>query len=494
MPRAQQKPATCSKLRRADCEAMEGCQWQVGKGCKALPAKIPDKSPAKSPKKSQDKIPIDQDTNRPEINTINQGATSFTPEECAKWRGNPSVNPRTGRKLSKTAKNGIYHKLVKDCTDITSPKENKPNETKANMTKNKEAKKDKNKETKANNINANAGRRQLIRAMKKTVNPLLDKSNFTKSRIQLKSVVSRYLKDIKPCIVTHEKDTHSYLVGIDNRPLVYLSNRIGTDSKVGVAYLNKGAGFARLLKFACKVMQTTNSNLNEVRVLKELSASVEAGETPNMPMTYMDSRCTNGVFSKYKDYLVTFSELADSDLETLYTKDMPTEVHESLVMQMILAINFFHGKGYLHNDLHLGNFLVHRIQPGGYWRYKVGTSTVYVPNTGYLLVMWDFGTATKYSEKKQIADYIRPVDIIIRMREMFARNKKKKMKLPPAAFIESTLRPLLQQLFMNNATPESTAMESLLTMIANGQISMRDVHVNPQVPPGYLLNVKAYTL
>lgn len=46
-----------------------------------------------------------------------------------------------------------------------------------------------------------------------------------------------------------------------------------------------------------------------------------------------------------------------------------------------------------HNDLHWGNILVHKIQPGGYFKYIIDGRDYYLPNIGYLFVLWDFGYA-----------------------------------------------------------------------------------------------------
>jgi hypothetical protein len=93
-------------------------------------------------------------------------------------------------------------------------------------------------------------------------------------------------------------------------------------------------------------------------------------------------------------------------------------------MQLLLSIQTFHNMGYTHNDTHLGNFLIHKIKPGGYWHYKYKPPQIhkdiidiYVPNTGYLLVLWDPGIATKKKNPRndvyyEIDDMIRPLDLI----------------------------------------------------------------------------------
>ena len=46
-----------------------------------------------------------------------------------------------------------------------------------------------------------------------------------------------------------------------------------------------------------------------------------------------------------------------------------------------------------HNDLHWGNVLVFEVRPGGCWEYKIDDTRYYVPNLGFVFVLWDFGRA-----------------------------------------------------------------------------------------------------
>lgn len=46
-----------------------------------------------------------------------------------------------------------------------------------------------------------------------------------------------------------------------------------------------------------------------------------------------------------------------------------------------------------HHDLHWGNVLVHKIQPGGFLTYKIDDEYYKIPNIGFLFTLWDFGYA-----------------------------------------------------------------------------------------------------
>jgi len=58
-----------------------------------------------------------------------------------------------------------------------------------------------------------------------------------------------------------------------------------------------------------------------------------------------------------------------------------------------------------HFDLHWGNILVHNIPKGGYWKYTLNKKNYYIPNLGFLLVLWDFGYAL-IPGKIEIADQL----------------------------------------------------------------------------------------
>ena len=90
-----------------------------------------------------------------------------------------------------------------------------------------------------------------------------------------------------------------------------------------------------------------------------------------------------------------------------------------------------------HNDAHAGNFLYHRIKPGGYFHYNIYGQDFYLENIGYLWVIWDFGLIQPFSNSKLInknkfgkckkklhlsVDFIRPIDKIITNSQKFNSN------------------------------------------------------------------------
>jgi len=56
-----------------------------------------------------------------------------------------------------------------------------------------------------------------------------------------------------------------------------------------------------------------------------------------------------------------------------------------------MCIASLHSVGFMHSDSHDGNFLYKKIHPGGYFHYKINEKNYYIPNLGYIWVIWDFG-------------------------------------------------------------------------------------------------------
>jgi hypothetical protein len=61
------------------------------------------------------------------------------------------------------------------------------------------------------------------------------------------------------------------------------------------------------------------------------------------------------------------------------------------IMVGLLAIKRYFGM--VHTDLHIGNILVHRVKPGGYWTYIIDKKKFHLPNLGWVFLLSDFGFA-----------------------------------------------------------------------------------------------------
>lgn len=95
--------------------------------------------------------------------------------------------------------------------------------------------------------------------------------------------------------------------------------------------------------------------------------------------------------------MLVVNEYADGDLAHYVKKKLnvwtPALV-ENCVFQTVvglLALEKYYNM--THNDLHYGNILVHEVQRGGFWHYKINGIDYYVPNLGYVFILWDLGMA-----------------------------------------------------------------------------------------------------
>ena len=61
------------------------------------------------------------------------------------------------------------------------------------------------------------------------------------------------------------------------------------------------------------------------------------------------------------------------------------------IMVGLLAIKRYFNM--IHTDFHLGNILVNKVTPGGYWVYKIDGHNFYLPNLGFVFLLSDFGFA-----------------------------------------------------------------------------------------------------
>ena len=265
-----------------------------------------------------------------------------------------------------------------------------------------------------------AMRLRLRNALKKVINPLIHNKDSIENRIYYAKILRKYLSNIQSCVQSSIDDPNKIVLFEKNKEgkikeKIIFDKRIGSDSVYGTAYLNVGKGFGRLLKFSIKIMSSKFKL--EVQILRKMTALVEKNISPNMPITFTSMLCdksndinldvnTSAIdLMKKGDYYVIINELADGDMHDFFKKRHHINVYESVISQMIFAIQSFHSNlNYIHKDTHLGNFLYHKVKPGGFWKYKYEDTTIYIPNLGYLIVLWDPGLAQKPSMKTLAPD------------------------------------------------------------------------------------------
>lgn len=316
--------------------------------------------------------------------------------------------------------------------------------------------------------------------------------------------VRKYLVGTEPCV--RKEDGQLGLYDGEGNLKVRFAKRIGTESAFGMAYLNTGKGIwkrsggkkraARFITFSTKVMAKSDAHAQEIDLLKKMSRLAEKGLSPNMPLLYKATEacevpcdsCDPEVERLFRSpYYVVVNELADGDLIQWFAQSHTEAEYESVIMQVLLAVRAFHGLGYAHNDCHLGNFLYHKVAPGGYWRYNIHIpgepkpTPLFVPNLGTLVVMWDPGLATPLKADRTGAndDYIRPLELITNVHNYYKPPRYPATRALPI-HLHDTLRGTVDMLKAWSDDPSETVIQLVANSISSGE-AFRNILVGERV-------------
>ena len=344
---------------------------------------------------------------------------------CDKWNENKKINPITLRKIKNTG--NTYKQLEKKCS--------------------------------LNQNNAALKIQKIFTPFIKRISSnIIDRINFF--IIIRKYILSINKKNKNNCmrLYNYDKNTNLPIYRLGNK--IILDKQIGSKSVYGIVYLahyqsniNNQNNLNKLNKFAIKVINYSKNNEIEYKVLKEVTKQVILFKCPHFPITYGLIKCDNKkIRSKYDISIV--NEIALSDINK--SKNYPDLIRNNIslyyqinelasgdfnkyrvyycnnekqllnsIAQIYISIMFFHKHiNAFHNDAHAGNFLYHKIKPGGYFHYNIYGQDFYLENIGYLWVIWDFGLIEPFSNSKLInknkfgqykkklnisTDFIRPI-------------------------------------------------------------------------------------
>ena len=163
------------------------------------------------------------------------------------------------------------------------------------------------------------------------------------------------------------------------------------------------------LKFNIKTLLDQDSSLSEIVMHLLSNACVLSGLTCNLPFIYKFLLCDNCVYSNKNlsvqsgddNCIYLLSELANLDLKqflkinTFWTAEFTNCFLFQVINALYCLKKIFNIS---HNDLHSGNILIYKIKPGGYFKYTIDDNVYYIPNIGYLFVLWDFGSISSPSK------------------------------------------------------------------------------------------------
>lgn len=252
----------------------------------------------------------------------------------------------------------------------------------------------------------------------------LNSSNKIKRFIDY-DIIKKYLKDVKikskECITPY-KISNKYL--LTNNLILY--KKIGSKSVYGVIYKckNRNKSFSNIPVFTAKLQLKTSAVKREVSILTYLSNFAIKYKVPNLPIIYKSIECNKiyhndksypdilaNASKNHKNYSLILNELAAGDLHNFlnykYYNLLTIELWRNLYEQIFISLAILHSLGINHNDSHDGNFLYHKIKPGGCFHYKINNIDYYIKNLGFLWTSWDYGIAGKlYNQTSYIYDYM----------------------------------------------------------------------------------------
>ena len=346
-------------------------------------------------------------------------------EICDKWLIDKTRNPETSRKIKESG--AIYKNLAKKCLKDIKSSEKSFKSARSNFSLDSEAKK----------INAEKIQKLFIPYIKRITVNIIDRINYY--LIIKKNLLT--IKNTKNCVRLYNIDNKTnhpiYRVGKN----IILDKQIGSESVYGIVFLSHfksnikyGNKFDKLNKFAVKITNQSKDNKNEIKFLNKLTKLVIDFKCPHFPISYGYLRCNNNyvksnnsddysIISKLhnkknlfpklvnenKSLLIQINELASGDLSSNLISGLNKDILNTFT-QVLISIMFFHHYTLSnHNDTHPGNFLYHKIKPGGYFHYNIYDIDYYLENKGYLWVIWDFGRVKNFEESDEsiVNDYIK---------------------------------------------------------------------------------------
>jgi len=191
----------------------------------------------------------------------------------------------------------------------------------------------------------------------------------------------------------------NYNMTFNNRLLIYdmIKNHvISQDDCIDKhIFLNKGGSgniYIKTLdeyniKIALKEQPINYKSRLEYDMLKKTTDLVINKVTQNVPMIYNTLDCNNKI--------IMYCELATNDFSKWYYDVHTDEEWLSFLFQLWSGVYVLQKHlNLVHNDLRYGNVLFHKInKTDEYWKYTIDDDDYYIPNCGYVFVIWDFGSS-----------------------------------------------------------------------------------------------------
>ncbi len=233
-------------------------------------------------------------------------------------------------------------------------------------------------------------------------------TTFSQVRNKLKST------DKNSCLTPKQFDIDSQLYdGYTINNIVELQRQIGTISKYGVIYQTSVDD----IPMAAKLVPNDPDNKKEVELNFAISYHIMRPQlSRHFLLCYKSFHCRKlstelPANIQATDYYVTLNELATGDLFSLCIKKTNHGSYSintrflndsalvlDTIFQCIFSIATFHKLGWVHQDSHHGNFLYTKSdETPGYYHYVILGKDFYLKNSGYTMMLYDFGLAEPYT-------------------------------------------------------------------------------------------------
>ena len=207
-------------------------------------------------------------------------------------------------------------------------------------------------------------------------------------------------------------------------PNLILYKKLGSKSVYGMVYKCKNINpNFNIPRFTAKIQLKSKQSMIEISILNLITNYSIKYNIPHLPIIYKAIECSKIIRddkypallakarSKHKKYQIILNELASGDLSRFFDKYLSFFKYEkffkNLYEQLFISLVLIHSMGLSHNDCHTGNFLYHKIKPGGCFHYKINGIDYYIENIGFLWTTWDFGISSRlYKYGDYINDYM----------------------------------------------------------------------------------------
>ena len=279
-------------------------------------------------------------------------------------------------------------------------------------------------------------------------------SSNIEDRINYYLIVKKYIDNIKSlydnvCIHHYKKDMLS--VGKN----IILETGLGK-GRYGIVYKayfrpsddKNDKDIGKLFNIVVKICELNEKNKIDVDIFLKLTKLTIKKKCPHFPISYGYLTCikeqdtnysriksalseslksfslidlsSSSIIDKNKLY-IQINEYANSPLSILVSKNTNITIVTNIIIQTFISIVFFQKyMNMAHHDTHGYNFLCHKINPGGYFHYRIYGKDYYLENLGYLIVINDFGLARELTLRKLLYDYEK-------LREWYNKYKSKNM-------------------------------------------------------------------